>query len=115
MTCAIINWERLQLEVRATYAPRAVRTEIELLDRLVRFEVLCIDDLAAGREASGQASDAARALLYQVLDGRYYGDRITHLTSNLPPDRLASTYDARIARRITDTGRVIVLTDPLTS
>ncbi len=105
----MVNWQWLQLEVRDTYKSAATETEKDVLMRYAATVVLCIDDLGAGKEIAGKETEAARVLLYALLDWRYARGLVTHISSNLSPDELASRYDKRIARRIREMCKVVVL------
>jgi DNA replication protein DnaC len=113
LTARMVNWAWLQAEIRSTYQPAARETEFGLLRRYAEVDVLCVDDLGCGKEVDGRESEAARVLLYTLLDKRYAEARRTCLSGNLPPDQLDTRYDARIARRIREMCQVVVLKDQL--
>jgi len=110
-TARFINWQYFQLEVRDTYKAAGKETELDILRRYTRPDVLCLDDLGAGKRIGGKESDAARVLLYMLIDKRYSEAGITHISSNMQPARLLETYDSRIARRIKEMAEVVVLTE----
>jgi len=106
----VLNWVDFQIEVRNTYQPAAKETELDILTRYIRPDVLCFDDIGAGkRTAKGQESEAARVLLYALINKRYYRNFITHFSSNVEQDKLAGIYDERIAHRIRFMSKEIVL------
>ena len=107
----IVNWSRFKRQVRSSYQPGARQTEQDIFDRYDRVEVLCVDDLGVGIGAEGKETKAATEMLYDLIDQRYWSGRPTHITSNLNPDSLESHYDQRIARRISQLCRVVVLHD----
>ncbi len=102
------NWHELQVEVRSTYQAGAKTTEHDLLERYKKVGVLCIDDIGATK-----SSEAERTLLYSILDARYRNESITHISSNMTLDELEARYDARIARRIREMCKVVVLQDKI--
>lgn len=109
----MINFQWLQLEVRDTYKQSATETERSVLRRYIEPDILCLDDLGAGKEIEGRESEAARILLYTLIDQRYYHAKQTFISGNLDPRSLAKRYDERIARRIREMSRVIVLKNPI--
>ena len=111
LTVKVVNWERLKLEVRDTYKASAKETELDILDRYCDPDVLCLDDLGAGAEREGRESEAARVLLYNLLDRRYNTCRATHISTNLPTDQLVKRYDERTARRVNEMCKEVVLTE----
>ena len=113
-TARLVNWQWFQLEVRDTYKAAGKETEMDVLKRYAGVQVLCLDDLGAGKEVAGRESEAARVLCYTLLDKRYANGVITHISSNDPLEVLTKKYDARIGRRITElcrgpSGKVNVL------
>jgi len=109
----LVNWRRMQIEVRATYQPASRATELDLLNAYAGLDVLCLDDLGAGTDEEERETAAARRLLYTVMDDRYANARITYVTGNVPPGELAQKYDPRIARRIETMCRIVVLVEPV--
>ncbi len=98
----LINWSRFCLEIRQTYAKNSTVTELEILDQYSSLDYLGIDDLGIGR-ADRDETDASVRLCYELLDERYgRSETITDTTSNLTPGELASRFDERIARRISE-------------
>ncbi len=93
-TARMVGFRRFCLEVRATYAPTAIETELDILTRYAALDYLAIDDLGAGAP-----KQAAIDLCYDLLNDRYAAGRITDATSNLTKAELGETFDARIARR----------------
>jgi len=104
----LFNWQWLRIQIRSTYGKSnggGGETEYSLLKYYSKIEFLCLDDLGSGKE-----SDAERDLLYTLLDYRYTHNLITNLSSNMTPAELSDRYDARIARRITEICKIVVLT-----
>ncbi len=108
-TVRLVNWQWLQLEIRDTYKPAATETELTVLKRYTAPDILCLDDLGAGKEIEGRESEAARVLLYTLIDYRYNNCLRTYISSNLNPFELAERYDERIARRINEMCKIVVL------
>jgi DNA replication protein DnaC len=99
----LLNWQWLRIQIRSTYQGDG-ESEYDLLKRYSRLEFLCLDDLGSGKE-----SEAERDLLYTLLDYRYSHRLTTNLSSNMTPGELSKRYDARIARRITELCKIVVL------
>ena len=110
-TARLVNSQWFMLEVRDTYKTSAKETELDILNRYIRPDVLCVDDLGAGKKIDGKESEAARVLMYILLDKRYARQKITHISSNLRPKDLAGTYDDRIARRVDEICKAVILTE----
>ncbi len=111
LTVLVLNWQMFQLEVRDTYKATATETELDILKRYTGVEVLCIDDIGTGKEVQGKESEAARVLLYTLIDQRYIANKITHISSNMAPSEISDRYDARIGRRIEELCKPIYLTE----
>jgi len=107
----LINWQWFQLCVRDTYKAAGTETELDVLKRYALPDVLCLDDLGIGKRIEGKESQTAIVLLYMLLDKRYSHGKITHITSNVEPDELASIYDPRIARRIAEMCEIVKLSE----
>lgn len=104
----IINCQRLQLVLRATYKSEK-ETELDVLRYYESVNVLCLDDLGSGKQIGGKESEAARVFLYMLIDARHNRKRTTHISSNLKLTELATVYDERIARRIREMCEIVVL------
>jgi len=112
---AMINWSRFKREVRSSYQAGSNRTEEEIFNHYDSVDVLCVDDLGVGLDSQGQETRAAREMLYDLIDQRYWARKPTHITSNLNPQRLGEHYDDRIARRIKELCQVVVLDQKVNS
>lgn len=81
------DWPDLVRRLRSTYGQDGEsRRDFEARVReLILCPVLFLDDV--GAECS---ADDGRALLYQIIDGRLAGDRVTFATSNVRLDRVGA-------------------------
>lgn len=95
-----ISWERLCIEVRATFQKESQQTEDSILRRLIRAEYLVVEDLGAGKAIDVMESDFSRRLFYVVLDSRLERCRPTFISTNKTQQTLANTFDERIASRL---------------
>ena len=109
----LLSWAWFQLEIRDTYKSSSTKTELDIMEKYINQSILCIDDIGSGKDVQGRESEAARVNLLTLLDKRYANELVTHFSSNLSPDKLASRYDERIASRIQDMCELVVLTENL--
>ena len=113
LTVRVLNWQRFQLEVQDTYRAAATETALDILKRYTGVGVLCIDDIGTGKEVAGKESEAARVLLYSLIDDRYVSGKTTHISSNMDPSQISARYDGRIGRRINEMCTRIYLTEEI--
>jgi len=98
------NCAELMLEIRATFDQRSKETEAEIVKRLCRFPLLCVDDLAAEK-----VSDFSVSTLYIIINRRGEYDLPTIITSNLTLPQISEQLGDRIANRLARYGSVITL------
>ena len=103
-TAKLINWAWFRGEVMESYRDGSETSEMELVRRCTSVDVLCLDDLGTGKE-----SQAATNLMYLIIDRRYANGSITHISSNIEPKKIAEVTDKRVARRILEICKVVVL------
>jgi len=106
-----INWSRFKRRVRSSYQPSARETEIDIFNYFSIIPILCIDDLGVGTDEQGRETKAARDMIYDLIDHRYWRKMPVHITSNMEPGKLITAYDKRIARRINEMCQVVMLTE----
>lgn len=97
----------LLLEIRASFREKAERSEQEIIEQYSECRVLVLDDLGAEK-----TTEWSLQTLYTILDRRYREERQTIITSNLSLDELADKLDDRIASRLSELCRVVVLSGP---
>lgn len=108
-TAQMVNWSRLGLEVRASYASKK-QSELEVIDSYASLDYLALDDFGVCR---GRRETAAAAkLAYDLLDARYARKKITDITTNLTPAEINERFDARVGRRIAELTSVYVMLLP---
>jgi DNA replication protein DnaC len=93
----------LLLELRDTFKPEAIRSELDVLSLLFRITYLVLDELGdLGLERDRRASDFALSRMLTLLDRRWQEGKPTIMTSNLSLAQLVdwSGGDERIASRI---------------
>ncbi|EXJ13881.1 ATP-binding protein [Imhoffiella purpurea] len=90
--------------IRATYSPRAERTEEEAFAMLVQPNLLVLDEVGV----SIGDGEKRRALLFDVINGRYAAQRPTILIGNLDVDGMKDYLGARIMDRVLETGSALV-------
>jgi DNA replication protein DnaC len=97
----------LLLEIRATFRDGSERSEKGIIAQYSDCHLLVLDDLGAEK-----TTDWSLQTLYTIIDRRYREERQTIITSNLSLDELAERLDDRIASRLSELCRVVVLTGP---
>lgn len=95
--------EALRL-IRATYSPRAARTETEAFDMLIAPDLLVCDEVGI---AIGDAVKR-QALLFDVLNSRYAEQRPTVLIGNLDANGMRDYLGERIMDRLLESGSALV-------
>jgi DNA replication protein DnaC len=93
---AIYSLPRLLNEIRDTH--RAERSHVDLLDRLIRVDLLHIDDVGAER-----TTDWVLEELYSIVNGRYEDQRSIVITTNILDRRaLCEQITERTVSRLTE-------------
>lgn len=98
--CERTSWEKLCIEIRATFNNESPLTENAILDRMLGADYLIIEDIGAGKIIDAAESDFSRRILYVVLDGRLEKCRPTFVSTNKSRETLSTTFDERIASRL---------------
>lgn len=97
----------LLLEIRATFRDGAEQSEKGIIEQYSECRLLVLDDLGVEK-----TTEWSLQTLYTIIDRRYREERQTIVTSNLNLDELAEKLDDRIASRLSELCRVVVLTGP---
>ncbi|MGO9882826.1 MAG: ATP-binding protein [Solirubrobacteraceae bacterium] len=93
---AIYSLPRLLNEIRDTH--RTERSHVDLLDRLIRVDLLHIDDVGAER-----TTDWVLEELYSIVNGRYEDQRSIVITTNILDRRaLCEQITERTVSRLTE-------------
>ena len=93
---------RLFLEIKSTYSKDSTTSELDVLDPLLRPDVLLIDDMGAE-----YVTEWAVSLMALLIGERYREDKRTIITSNLDmrndgiEPSIESLYKERVASRLT--------------
>jgi DNA replication protein DnaC len=82
-------------DLRAAFEPNAPQSGQEIIDDLVRVDLLVLDDLGA-ESPTGWVHDR----LYQIINRRYEENRPTIVTTNLALDELEKQVGPRITSRL---------------
>ena len=90
-------------EIRATFNTIG-GGENEIIKKFINVKCLILDDLGAEK-----TSDFTLDRLYLIIDGRYSEERLTIITSNLSLDDIKDKIHDRLASRISEMCRVVVL------
>ena len=106
-SCRWVSVPDLLLKIRATFRDGAEQTEQEIIERYSECRRLVLDDLGVEK-----TTEWSLQTLYMIIDRRYREERQTIITSNLSLDELADKLDDRIASRLSELCRVVVLSGP---
>lgn len=97
----------LLLEIRGSFRDGSEQSEDGIIEDYGECRLLILDDLGAEK-----TSEWSLQTLYTIIDRRYREERQTIITSNLSLDELAAQVDDRIASRLSELCRVVVLAGP---
>lgn len=103
------SYEMLCLEIRDTFKPKAVETELEVIKKYLKPDVLFIEDVGTTKSIGEQESDFSRRTFLVLLDQRLEQCKATFITSNKSVEDLRASFDSRIASRIQQACEVIEL------
>lgn len=90
-------------EIRDTWRPTATRSEGDVIDQMIDYDLLILDEI--GMQFG---SEAEKLLLFDVLNGRYENLKPTVIISNLPVDELPDYLGVRLMDRLRENGGVMV-------
>ncbi len=91
------DYRDLLKEIRASYDPVSETSEMEVLDPVLKVEVLLLDDLGAGKPSTWVLD-----MVGQILNARYNQNRVTLVTTNFldKEDAAASTPGHSFGKRV---------------
>lgn len=112
-TVRMLDWQMFALEIRNTYGRKANESELDVFNRYLNVDVLCVDELGVGKLVEGMASEASRLTMRNLMNQRYYNNKRTHISSNVQPSGLEGVYGDATERRILSMCSVVVLKDKL--
>ena len=100
----LISARDIVQRIRSTWGvgASALRTEQNVIDDLVGFDLLVIDEVGVGF-----GSDAELVQLYAVIDARYAEEHPTMLISNLNQPALKATIGDRLFDRLQERAQVL--------
>jgi hypothetical protein len=102
MRSKFISVTRLFMEVKATYSKAPKESEIQVIDRFIRYKLLVIDEVSRRPE-----KDWNDQLLFEILNARYNAQHGTLLISNETKEGFAAAIGSSIIDRMTETGGII--------
>jgi DNA replication protein DnaC len=103
-----VVWERLTLDIRNTYKSNQ-KSERDLIQPLIDCDVLIIEDVGTTTSLDNMESDFNLRTLLTILDSRLEACRPMWFSSNKSPEQLAETFDDRIASRLHEHCKIILL------
>jgi DNA replication protein DnaC len=103
-----VVWERLTLSIRGTYKSNH-KSEQDLLQPLIDCDVLIVEDVGTTTSLDGAESDFSLRTLLTILDSRLEACKPTWFSSNKSVEQLATTFDDRIASRLCQHCKIILL------
>lgn len=93
-SCVFVRFPDLMMRLRDCFKGRGL-TESEIVEKVTRPGVAVLDDLGVQK-----ASEYAIEVLYNIIDTRLSGRRMTIITTNLKHSELIARYGKPIASRI---------------
>jgi DNA replication protein DnaC len=99
-----ISLAALLLRLRNSFQDGAIESEAFILENLIRFPLLAVDDL--GKE---KTTDYSQQTLFHIIDSRYVHDRPVIVTSNATGKAFADAVGAAVFSRLIEMGEVIEL------
>jgi hypothetical protein len=94
------HYEMLCLQLRDTFNPKALETELQVLKPLLDCDKLFIEDVGATRAIGKEETDHSRRTLLLILDMRLEQNKPTFITGNKSIENLQTSFDERISDRI---------------
>ncbi len=105
-----ITYERLSLDIRATFGSGNGESEQVVLEPLWTVPKLFIEDVGVTVSLGQQESDFSLRTLVTLLDIRLEWCRATFATSNKPIEAIAESFDGRVASRLCEACEIIEIT-----
>lgn len=91
------------VDIKATYRKDSTESEAQVIARYRKPRLLVIDEMSKRAE-----TDWENTILFEILNKRYGDKTDTILIANLAPADFSKNIDFSIARRLNETGGVIV-------
>lgn len=107
-----ISYEMLCLQLRDTYKPDPINTELSIIQPLIAVPKLFLEDVGTTVSGDSQESDFGLRTFLVLLDQRIEDGRATFITTNKSVEQLSRSFDARVASRLQQACDVIHLTGP---
>ncbi|WP_051393064.1 ATP-binding protein [Glycomyces arizonensis] len=102
------SWEAVtSADLYASLRPRTGVDTEAVMETYRRVDMLLVDDLGAAKN-----SEFVEETTYRILSGRYDDMRPSIFTTNLPPAELKHALGDRIASRLAESCRLVVLDGP---
>ena len=98
--CERIGYEELCLMIRDTFKSQSLTSELNIFDRYRKVDVLLIEDLGSSKPIGTAESDFSLRVIYVLLNSRLEGQRPTLISTNKTLANLKTSFDERIASRL---------------
>lgn len=98
--CQRLHYEMLCLKLRDTFNPKAVQTELQIIEPFLECDMLFIEDVGTTKSMGHLESDFSLRVFYILLDIRLEHMRPTYITSNKSLENLTKSFDERIGDRL---------------
>ena len=79
--CIFCEFGTLLKQIRDSYNPATMSSELAILEPILRVDVLVLDELGASKP-----TDWVRETLYHIINTRYNENRVSIFTTNFPDD-----------------------------
>lgn len=110
MRCGWRGWTALLRNIRGTYHDDADTSEDVILEELIAYDCLLIDDFGPAQEG-GDVTAFAKRIAWDLIGERYNHLKPTAITSNMTYDWLHENFDPRLMERINQVCEVIEIKD----
>jgi len=101
LKCDWIGYEELCLMIRDTFKSKSLTSELDILDRYRKVDVLLIEDLGSSKPIGTAESDFSLRVIYVVLNKRLENQQLTLISTNKTLANLKASFDERIGSRLT--------------
>lgn len=100
LKCERIGYEELCLMIRDTFKSQSLKSELNILDKYRKIDVLIIEDLGSSKPIGTAESDFSLRVIYVLINSRLEGEQLTLVSTNKTLANLKASFDERIASRL---------------
>ena len=86
--------------IRDTFKSQSLKSELNILDKYRKIDVLIIEDLGSSKPIGTAESDFSLRVIYVLINSRLEGEQLTLVSTNKTLANLKASFDERIASRL---------------